>query len=191
MVVVGLGVALQVASLGEKAAAEPPKSNPAATRLISSLEGVYKRQFKSGLVTGDGRPDEVVAAEDVVELVRHDDQSLYFRAQLQFYNGHSCGVYGIARYEPANGGAFVYRAREPAVAGSPACTLSIAPTATHVVLSDAPNGTPTCQDFCGARGSLRDYRIERARKRTIRYLPRLKASRQYQEAVAEYGTGAP
>jgi hypothetical protein len=153
---------------------------PDADRLITSLEGVYKRRFKSAMVTGPGQPDESYQAEDVIELVRHDRDHLYFRASLQFYNGHSCGLYGIAGFE---GGRLVYRTREP----GETCTLSISATATDLVLTDAVGeGPSTCTAFCGARGSFRDYRIPLAKRRPIRYLPRLKASRQYKEAVEAF-----
>jgi hypothetical protein len=175
--------ALVIALLGLPAPGvpAPPNEEAAAAALITALEGVYKRRFKSGVVV-PGQPDEVMEVEDVLELVRHDARHLYFRAKLQFYNGHTCGLYGLARFEA---GRFVYRAPTPASNGA-TCTLWIAADKSHVTLTDAPpNGSSTCQEFCGARGSFRDWRIERSKRRPIRYLPRLMASREYGEAVGE------
>src|SRR4051794_40614207 len=75
-------------ALGEARAPADPASgaavDDAADKLIAATNGVYKRRFKSGIVMGDDKPDQVVDAEDIVELVRYDRTHLYFRAALQF-----------------------------------------------------------------------------------------------------------
>ena len=164
------------------------RADAEADRQIAALEGVYKRRFKSGVVV-PGQADETVAAEDVIELARHDRTRLYFRAVLQFYNGHSCGIHGIASRESD---AFVFRDRAGG-GEEESCTFRISANKTELVLTDriTPDGAATCQAFCGARGSLSEYRIPLKARRPIRYLARLKASRQYQEAVAALAAAAP
>ena len=155
--------------------------------LIADMEGVYKHRFKNGSVPSSTGDVETWMSEDVVEIVRFDDSSVYVRADLNFFNGHVCGIRGIARFDPVKS-AFVYRAPSRAVDGESECQLSVGLQGKELVLSDRPyaGGPATCSAYCGMRGSL-DYRIARAKKRTIRYLERLKASAEYQAAVAEAG----
>jgi hypothetical protein len=155
-----------------------------ADKLIAAWEGVYKRAFKSGFYEEGKDPDEnTVMVEDVVEIARHDRTHLYVRADLHFFNGHICGIAGIASYE---GGAFVYRDPDPdAGADGQPCTLRVNATKTHLVLDDRSGGAATCSFYCGARGSLSGYEIELKRRRPIRYLPRLKASSEYKRAVEQ------
>lgn len=151
------------------------------------MEGVYKHRFQNGLVEdGGAKPDRQIMSEDVVEIVRYDASSIYVRARLNFYNGHICGISGIARYDPAKG-AFVYRTREASLPEEPPCELAVSLTGRQLVLSDRPQpeAAATCRAYCGVRGSLSNYGIERSSKRKIRYLERLKASRKYRDAVAE------
>jgi hypothetical protein len=158
----------------------PAAAPPGGDALVARLEGVYKRRFRIELV-GDGP----VMVEDVVEIVRHAPGQIYVRAALNFANGHSCGIYGIAVFERD---AFVYRTTELAEKNAP-CTLSVAERGADLVLTDrpTPESAATCAAYCGARGSLSDYHIPMKTRRPIRYLARLKASRQYQEAVAALG----
>ena len=77
--------------------AEPASGNP-----ISEIEGVYKHRFMNGTITpgkAPGEADQPYESEDIIEIVRHDQTHIYFRAELQFYNGHTCGIYGIAGEE--------------------------------------------------------------------------------------------
>jgi hypothetical protein len=150
---------------------------PAAT-LINDLQGVYKHRFMGGTYNGS----ETWQAEDVVEIVPFDDSHIYVRASLEFGNGHLCGIWGIAEYE---NGAFVYHEPEKLRQGDPSCTLKISATNSDLVLTDidSANEDSTCSMHCGARGSLANYTIARSSKRKIRYLERLKASRQYLEAA--------
>lgn len=156
---------------------------PDGDALMARLEGVYKRRFRIEVV-GDG----AVMVEDVVEIVRHAPGQIYVRAALNFANGHSCGIYGIAVFERD---AFVYRTTELAEKNAP-CILSVAERGVDLMLSDrpTPESGATCAAYCGARGSLSEYRIPMKNRRPIRYLARLKASRQYKEAVAGLGAAS-
>ncbi len=147
--------------------------------LINELQGVYKHRFMNNNSPSGGA--ETWQAEDIIEIVPFDDSHIYIRASLEFINGHMCGIWGIAEYE---NGTFVYREPKEPSDESPSCTLKISATKDDLMLTDADtNDIPTCRMHCGARGSFYHYSIARSSKRRIRYLDRLKASRQYLEAV--------
>jgi hypothetical protein len=168
-------------------AARAADKTPAA--LMHELAGVYKHRFMSATIMpgkAPGEADEPYQAEDVIELVPYDDRHLYLRAELEFYNGHSCSIAGMAAYED---GRFVYHDPTPPVpASEPGCALSVGVKDGKLVLSDrlAPDDAATCRAYCGTRGGW-DYAIPIAKRRPIRYMERLKASRQYQQAVDQLG----
>lgn len=164
-------------------AATPPAATPAAA--MAQIAGVYKHRFQNGIITPGKAPmeaDTPYESEDIVEIVPYDATHLYFRAELQFYNGHSCSISGMAG---AEGKAFVYH--DPTPTGADAsCTLTVTPQAGGVALSDraTPEAASSCSMYCGARGSLTQS-FPNAQKRPIRYLALLQNSVQYRKAVAE------
>jgi hypothetical protein len=136
-------------------------------QLMEKMAGVYKHRFMSATITpgkAPGEADEPYQAEDVIEIVPYDADHVYVRAHLDFYNGHICDVAGMARYPP--------------------CTLKVGVEHGQLTLTDraTPDAASSCRAYCGARGSL-DYSIGMDKRRTIRYLDRLKASREYKRAV--------
>jgi hypothetical protein len=153
----------------------------AAAPAIADIEGVYKKRFKTTFQMPEG--ETVEDAEDIVEVVRYDDEHVYVRADLSFSNGRSCSFYGIAGRD---GDRYVYRAAP--TAGQPrACTVILSVQGNNLLLTDRlkPNEEPTCPDSCGPRAALADTVMPLKSKRPIRYMERLKNSRQYQEAVQE------
>jgi hypothetical protein len=153
------------------------------SKLIGEMDGVYKHRFKSATIEPGKAPGEADApyqAEDIIEIVRYDDRHVYVRARLEFYNGHSCSISGIAGYE---NGSFVYHDPEKSFDGGPSCTLKVGVTNEKLTLTDriTPDGASSCRAYCGVRGSL-NYEIAKSARRPIRYLDRLKASRQYVKA---------
>lgn len=148
--------------------------------LINDLQGVYKHRHIGGTYDGS----ETWQAEDIVEIVPFDDSHIYVRAFLEFGNGHLCGIWGIAEYE---NDAFVYHEPEKLGDGGLSCTLKVSATEKYLVLTDSviTNNPSSCRLHCGMRGSL-NYNIEKSSKRRIRYLERLKSSRQYLEAVDDF-----
>jgi len=154
-----------------------------ALQAMERIAGVYKHRFMSAVIVPGTDKDESYQAEEVIEIVPYDSEHVYVRVHLDFYNGHSCGIYGMARFED---GAFVYRSAMPPVEGNPACTLKIEEKNGELTLTDRPfpDSGRTCEAYCGARGSL-NYEIGMDKRRSIRYLERLNASRQYQEAIGE------
>lgn len=172
-------VLLVAALLAGHVLAQDAKPDP-----IAEIEGVYKHRFKSGIITPPGTPEASYMAEDVIEVVRYDDTHVYLRAHLDFFNGHSCGISGIAARE--NGG-FVFHDPEPPLEGDAQCRLRVRKVGDKLRLTDrvTPDGVSTCRSYCGARGSLSDYSIPLAKRRPIRYLDRLKSSREYRKAIED------
>ena len=147
---------------------------------MQQMQGVYKHRFPNS--TFDGK--EKWISEDVVEIVPMDDRHIYVRAELAFGNGHSCSINGAATYE---NGTFVFHEALENAYGPQRCTLrvSVDPKLLRLTDVDPNTGDASCRMYCGARGSLSDYTIGRSARREIRYLPRLKASTQYQEALRQ------
>lgn len=149
--------------------------------LMREMAGVYKHRFTNGIVV-PGKDDETYQAEDVVEIVPFDNEHIYVRARLNFYNGHTCAIAAMARHED---GAFVYREREALAPGLPACVMKVGVVKGQLTITDRePGSGRTCEQHCGARGTM-NYTIGMDKRRPIRYMERLKASRQYKAAVAE------
>jgi hypothetical protein len=115
--------------------------------------------------------------------VPYDADHIYVRADLDFYNGHQCQIYGLAGFE---GGKFVYRDPEPPLEKHAPCVLKVGIEKDKLTLTDrdATTGESSCWTHCGARGDL-TYDIGMDKRRDIRYMERLKASRQYKQAVEE------
>jgi hypothetical protein len=146
---------------------------------IRTIEGVYKHRFKNGNVDG-----ETYVSEDVLEVVRVAPDAAYVRAHLDFYNGHICAISGVARVEA---GDLVYRTPALQAEGAPGeCVLRVSPRRDAVSLAD----NFTCREYCGARGMFGGTRFPTASRRPIRYMPRLKASREFTDAMAKYSQAA-
>lgn len=177
-----LFLTLTMLAMGGMAAAV---DEPLPARLMEDMAGVYKHRFKNGIITPGKAPmeaDTPYESEDIVEIVPYDATHLYVRAELQFYNGHSCSIAGMAGYEQ---GRFVYHDPEKAYDGGAPCTLAVAASKEGITLTDrlAPGGGASCRSHCGARGSFSDYTMARGKRRPIRYLERLQKSREYLKAI--------
>jgi len=147
----------------------------AATRApLDALVGVYRHSFPDALVTG-----ETYTGEDILEIVKISPNTAYVRAHLDFFNGHTCGLFGVADLE---GDSLVYRDPTEPPAGHGRCVLTFSVTPDKLVFDD---GEGTCQSYCGARGSFHGAAFSRASRRAIRYLPRLLNSNEYKAALKE------
>jgi hypothetical protein len=144
----------------------------ASGSLVDDLAGVYKDHFANGDVDGDK-----YKSEDVLEIVKTGPDQAYIRAHLEFYNGHSCAIYGIARLES---GALVYRPKDDPASG---CVLTLKKAGGRVVFGDA--GSACKNLYCGMRGAFDGAGFDTGKRRPIRYMQRLLASREYAEAIAE------
>lgn len=153
-----------------------------AHTLMEKMAGVYKHRFMSGVVV-PGKADEPYQAENVIEIVPVDANHIYVRADLEFYNGHQCQITGMARFE---NGKFVYHDPEQPLPGHAPCVLRVGIEKDKLALTDrdGPQGESSCWTHCGARGSL-TYEIGMDKRRNIRYMERLRASRQFKQAIDE------
>lgn len=148
----------------------------AASSPVAAFPGRYSWHFVNALVSG-----EKYVSDDVVEIVRVDADHAYVRFALNFYNGHTCGLAGVANVE---GGKLIYR--EPADRSDvDRCTLVIQRTGANLTWHDGGS----CKSYCGARGSFLDGNLAWSSRRPIRYLERLKTSRAYRDALTEWRTG--
>lgn len=148
------------------------------------LAGRYYAQHPG--LTINGFEYEPYTGEDVVEIVPIGPRTAYVRAHLDYVNGHYCAIYGVAK---AEGQALVYRDPRPGLGEHGSCVLTIRRSNTSLVLDDGEKRG--CYGYCGARGSLNNVKMPYSSKRAIRYMPRLKASREYRNALAEWRTGKP
>lgn len=143
---------------------------------VRALAGRYSRGFDNGTVDGSR-----YRSEDVVEIVPVDRTHAYVRLELAFFNGHSCGEAVIAQ---RLGDALVYTGpRDDAYVHGRPCRLTIRRSGRSLIWDDAGG---TCKASCGARGSFSNGRLPWASKRPIRYMARLKGSREYREALAAW-----
>jgi hypothetical protein len=154
-------------------------ASAAMPSLVSSLAGRYSRHFNNGLVSG-----ERYQSDDVVEIVPVDAGHAYVRFSLQFYNGHSCSLTGIARAERDE---LVYREPTSKQVGDTQCTISVRRRGDQLSWTD---GNGSCKAYCGARGSLTDGGLPWASRRGITYLKRLRGSSQFHDAMGEWHSNA-
>jgi hypothetical protein len=149
----------------------------------SDWSGVYKQRFN---VTGPAPG----AVEDVLEIVPVAPDRAYVRADLTFSSGNSCKFYGVATVE---GDRLSYRGPVDGAQGE-RCTLTLergkdARGRETIVLRDEGG---RCQAAtCSKRGSYDAQSFPVSARRTIRYLPRLKASSEFADALKEAGLPPP
>lgn len=137
----------------------------ASDALITKIEGVYKTQFSNALIDGTK-----YKSENVLEIVRVSKSSIYFKAHLEYFNGHVCNILGLAKYSTLD--KFTYK--------EDTCHFLISADSDKINLDD--NGG-TCKDFCGVRGSLSKIDFPISKKRLIKYMERLKKSEDYKNAL--------
>ena len=143
-----------------------------------ALAGRYSHHFLNGAVDGSS-----YFSDDVAEIVPVDASHAYVRFALNFYNGHECALAGVAA---AQGDRLVYTApADTSYPGAPRCTLTIRHAGGKLAWDDGGS----CKSYCGARGSFGDGDLPWASRRPITYLPRLRASREYRDALTEWRTG--
>jgi hypothetical protein len=142
---------------------------------FSKLTGMYRYSFKNGFAGGN--KDEEYMATNILELVPYDKDSMYFRAKLSFFNGHTCGISGIAERDGA-------RLTYYDTTDGNGCVLHVVPTLTSITLDD-PTGQCRMMS-CGARGGYGSENFSPKRRKKITYMSKLLNSPQYQDAVKGY-----
>jgi hypothetical protein len=159
-------------SVGGTEAADSPQ-RPAA--FLSKAAGVYKRQFENALVNGGN-----YQSEDILEVVPVDDRSAYVRMDLEFSNGHSGSISGIAT---VRNNSLIYDNGE---SGDAHCVVEYLWTEEKVVTRADYDKTPGCSTYHGARGTLDGAEFPVNKRQDIRYMQRLKDSREFKEAMERY-----
>lgn len=135
----------------------------------SGLAGRYTHSFRNGDVTGAS-----YTSTDEVVIIPLDARRAYFQMQLAFFNGHECGIGGIATLE---GGALVFRDAEMTGYGDGGpCTLRIRRADGRLTWDDGG----TCSGYCGARGSLRGGSIAWSTRRPVPRAERARLLREYE-----------
>jgi hypothetical protein len=156
-------------------ASEKPGQTPNGRpdQSVASIAGVYKYRFTNGTVAG-----EEYQSEDILEIVELSPDTAYFRAELEFFNGHSCSIYGMAHWLDR-----VLHYEEADETGR--CALRIVVNDKELSFVDDPDAP--CRDtHCGMRGGFDGKRFERSGRRAIRYMQRLLDSREFAEARSAY-----
>ncbi len=149
--------------------AAAPASSP-----VSQLAGRYSLHFLNGMMDGTR-----YWADNVVEIVPIDAGHAFTRLSFEFANGHQCALSGVAT---AEGKALVYHEPASGVAEGK-CHLRLTHDGAKLGIDDDGG---SCSMYCGARGTLSGISLPWKSKRAITYLPRLKASREYADAVAQW-----
>ena len=154
---------------------QTPNRRSESAAFLTEVAGVYKDQFQNGDVNGDK-----YQSEDILEVVPVDDHAAYVRMDLEFFNGHSGKIYGIATYGKNS---LVY---DNGRKGEDRCVVEYVWSSDKVITKADYDKTPGCRSYEGARGSLDRVEFLVKGKRTIRYMQRLKDSPQFKGAMDEY-----
>ncbi|MGZ3410699.1 MAG: hypothetical protein ACXWJT_05290 [Xanthobacteraceae bacterium] len=141
---------------------------------IDSFAGVYRKTFANGNIDG-GK----YQSEDILEIVKVSPSTAYIRTHLEFFNGHVCNIWGVAKIE---GDALVYRGPSN-IEGKP-CVLSVKTVGGKVTLFDEHDACTV--GTCGNRGMYTGEKFDLKTRRAIRYMDVLTKSEQYTDAVKEY-----
>ena len=147
----------------------------ASSSAVSSLAGRYTHRFKNGNIDGD-----VYYTTDVVEILPIDAGSAVINMELNFFNGHSCSVSGIAKLDRDR---LIYREQDPNPWSDGGCRLEIWRDRTKLRWTEG-EGT-SCQNHCGARGGLSVGDIPYGSRRKISPV-RAKLMRENPDALVEH-----
>jgi len=152
---------------------------PADPSPMSAMSGRWSEHMRSGLVDGTE-----FWVDDVAEIVPVDADHAYLRFALNFYNGHTCTLAGVAGVE---GRELVFHDVTDVSGDGVRCTLHVSRKGPDLHWDDAG----TCKSYCGVRGSFLDGSLPGRSHRPITYLPKLKASSTYRDAITAWRTGKP
>jgi len=142
---------------------------------LGRIAGVYKEQFQNAFVNG-----EKYQSEDVLEVVPVDSDAAYVRMDLEFSNGHSGRIYGIATY---GRNSLIY---DNGKGGDEHCVVEYVWSSDSIVTRADYEKTPGCSFYHGARGTLDGAKFSVKKRRDIGYMSRVKNSKEFKEAMQEY-----
>ena len=160
---------------GEAARRRLPTPQSESAAFLARVAGVYKVQFQNGNINGDK-----YQSEDILEVVPVDEHAAYVRMDLEFFNGHSGSIYGIATYAKNS---LIYDNGEQS---DKRCVVEYVWSSDKVVTKADYDKTPGCRTYHGERGSLDRAEFPVKRKQSIRYMQRLKDSPQFKQAIEQY-----
>ena len=172
-----LALIVCVVVVNSAAARQAPKTKTPSESAVflARVAGVYKTQFENGFVNG-----EKYRSEDVLEVVPIDDHAAYVRMDLEFYNGHSGRVFGIATYGKNS---LLYDNHQT---GDGHCVVEYVWSNTEVITHADYEKTPGCISYHGARGTLEGAKFSVKKRQEIHYMQRLKNSVEFKKAMDEY-----
>jgi hypothetical protein len=127
-------------------------------------------------------PEGIIRTENVLEIVRYDQDNAYIRTRLNHpVTGNLCSVWGIADVQ---GSRLIYQSGGIQDGVPSSCTLAVKFEKGEVLFNDRDR---QCESqLCGANVHFSQFAFKSSDRRRITYLERVRKSRQYQEAVAEY-----
>ena len=149
---------------------------------LAAVAGVYKHRFPNGGVTG-----EKWISEDILETVRLTPRTAYVKTHLEFYNGHQCGIAGVADVE-GDGLVYVDRSDDATVGNAKRCVLTLRVSSTRIDFEDPDYACKAL--YCGVRGGFGGG-FDRTDRRTIRYMKLLRDSADFRRAIAEHARPDP
>jgi hypothetical protein len=157
----------------------PPGSAEEGLRASNQIDGVYKVTKRSWSSPGN-EYNELYTAEDILEIVKAEHGSIYFKTSLNFDNNHSCLLFGIAKYK--KDGSFVYQ-ENASIDNFPACLFRIKKQKNEITFEDIND---SCRQMsCGVRGYYDKAKFPLKKRRVIRYMERLKNSEEYKDALRQ------
>jgi hypothetical protein len=156
-------------------AMQSPRTKSESSVFLAKVAGVYKGQFQNAFVNGEKYP-----SEDILEVVPIDDHAAYVRMDLEFFNGHSGSIFGIATYLKNS---LIY---DNGKSGDERCIVEYVWSLDEVLTHADYEKTPGCTFYHGARGSLDGAKFPMTKRREIRYMQRLKDSKEFKEAMDAY-----
>lgn len=158
-------------------ALQKPGDPNKASQIIDNIEGVYKTSHLYHPL--DGSTAERL--ENILEIVRVSSDSIYFRMSTNYGNAHGCDIHGLASYK--ENGSFLYDDKASENDDSrKSCFLKIISSLKGIHLEEADDDR-SCMTYCSVLGAEPSEFFGADRKRSIRYMERLKNSSEYREAI--------
>ncbi|MGI4851587.1 MAG: hypothetical protein ACRYGR_06565 [Janthinobacterium lividum] len=142
------------------------------TSIIDQITGVYKYNHRIFYISGESN-----MTENILEIVKINDNTIYFRTYLEFTNGHTCTLHGTAAYKGNN--LFLYEDK-----ANSKCKLEIIVGEKGIGFFDRDK--PYCRDnYCGTRGGFDGASFEKFMRKPIKYMKILKNSIEYKSSIEE------
>jgi len=142
-------------------------------RGIDGLEGLYRYRFDNGLMDGTK-----YKSENRLTILKVTASSAYFNTHLEWANGHSCDLSGVADVDSS--GALVYR--EPSLEGR-VCVFTIKQDADRLVFDDKEGSCRLIS--CGTRGMLSGVEFQFSSRAKVR-ADEIRKSPDFARALEEY-----